>query len=83
VPGPSAPAAGDPWRDSLSAVFARNCSSCHLPSGSSGVNLSSFDHWQTEKKDIHERVVVKKDMPPQGHVLSDADREAIRAYTEK
>jgi len=81
-PGPSAPPAADPWRDSLSAVFARNCSSCHLPSGSSGVNLSSFDRWQAEKKDIHERVVVKHDMPPQGHVLSDADREAIRAYTE-
>ncbi len=74
--------AGDLWRDSLSAVFARSCSSCHLPSGSSGVNLSSFDRWQAQKADIHERVVVKKEMPPQGHTLSDADRAAIKAFTE-
>ncbi len=78
----SRPAASDLWRDSLSAVFARNCASCHLPSGSAGVNLSTVDRWQAKGADIRERVVVKRDMPPQGHALSDADREAIRSYLE-
>jgi hypothetical protein len=72
----------DPWRDSLSAVFARACSSCHIRGGSSGIDLSTGDRWLAEKADIHARVLVKKDMPPQGHALSDADREIIRAYTE-
>ena len=73
---------GDPWRDSLSAVFARACSSCHVRGGSSGVDLSTGDRWQAEKTDIHDRIITKRDMPPQGHALSDADREVIRAYTE-
>ena len=77
------PGSGDPWRDSLSAVFARSCSSCHLQGGSSGIDLSTEARWQTEKNDIRERVITTKSMPPPGHALSDADRAAIAAFVGK
>jgi uncharacterized membrane protein len=53
-----------------------------MPSGVAGVDLSTASAWQSEKDKIHERVVVKRSMPPSGSTLSDADREVIRAWTE-
>ncbi|HEX7665936.1 MAG TPA: cytochrome c, partial [Polyangiaceae bacterium] len=63
-------------------VFARACAACHLPNGVSGTDLSTADDWAKEKSAIHERVVVQRSMPPAGHAITDADREAIRAWTE-
>jgi mono/diheme cytochrome c family protein len=74
------PALANAWQGTLAPVFARSCSSCHLPSGPSGTDLSSAEAWQTERSAIRERVVVTKTMPPEGHVLSDADRAAIAGW---
>lgn len=71
------------WQGTIQSVFARACASCHLPGGVSGTDLSTSEDWMKEKSAIHERVVVKKTMPPAGHSLSDADRDAIRAWVEQ
>jgi mono/diheme cytochrome c family protein len=71
------------WNQTLAPIFARSCSACHLADGISGTDLSSAQAWQSERSMIQERVVTKKTMPPEGHALSDADREAIRAWAEQ
>jgi hypothetical protein len=47
------------------------------------VDLSTAEGWQSERGAIHSRVVDNKTMPPDGHPLSDADRAAIRLWTER
>jgi mono/diheme cytochrome c family protein len=76
------PALASTWNQTLAPVFARACSACHLPDGESGTDLSTANAWQSEKSEIHQRVIVGRSMPPEGHALSDADREAIRAWSE-
>jgi mono/diheme cytochrome c family protein len=73
---------GASWSATLAPIFARSCSSCHQASGVSGVDLSTAEAWQSERRAIHDRVVESKTMPPEGHPLSDADRDAIRVWAE-
>ncbi|MGD0524669.1 MAG: cytochrome c [Polyangiaceae bacterium] len=75
-------ALGVTWSATLAPIFARSCSSCHLPGGASGVDLSTAEAWQSERDTIRARVVESKTMPPEGHPLLDADRVAIRAWIE-
>jgi hypothetical protein len=70
------------WSQTLAPIFARACAGCHLADGISGTDLSNAEAWQSERSMIKERVVVGRTMPPEGHALSDADREAIRAWAE-
>jgi mono/diheme cytochrome c family protein len=70
------------WEATLAPIFARSCSSCHRPGGVSGTDLSTAAAWQSERTAIHDRVVQSRTMPPEGHLLSDADRAAIDAWTE-
>ncbi len=79
----SGPAPVAMWTATLSPIFARACASCHTANGISGTDLSTSTAWQTERARIRERVVVTKTMPPQGHPISDADRAAIQAWTER
>jgi hypothetical protein len=74
------PALAAAWNGTLSPIFARVCSSCHQPSGSSGTDLSSAEAWESERQEIRDRVVVTKTMPPEGHPLSKEDRQAIAAW---
>jgi hypothetical protein len=74
------PALATAWTTTLAPIFARVCSACHQPNGSSGTDLSTAQAWESERAAIRERVVLGRTMPPQGHPLSDADREAIRAW---
>jgi len=76
-------ALGVTWSATLAPIFARSCSSCHLPGGASGVDLSTAEGWQSERGAIHARVVASKTMPPEGHPLPDADRAVIQAWTER
>jgi mono/diheme cytochrome c family protein len=76
------PALAATWKSSLAPVFARVCASCHQPGGSSGTDLSTAEAWESERQAIRERVVVTRTMPPEGHPLTDADRDAIRAWAE-
>jgi len=70
------------WASTVAPIFARSCSACHLPDGISGTDLSDARAWEGERAHIRERVVEKRSMPPQGHPLSDADRDAIRKWVE-
>ncbi len=74
---------GDPtWAASVSPVFARVCAHCHLPDGSSGVDLSTPAEWHDERAEIKRRVVVARSMPPAGTAMSDDDRAAIAAWVD-
>jgi mono/diheme cytochrome c family protein len=70
------------WKDKLSGVFARSCASCHQSNGPSGIDLSSAEAWHSRRTLIHDRVVVSRSMPPQGHALADPDRDAIKVWSE-
>jgi hypothetical protein len=74
------PALATTWSSTLAPIFARDCATCHLPNGVSGTDLSTAGAWQAERAAIDERVVVRRSMPPEGHPIPDADREAIRAW---
>jgi mono/diheme cytochrome c family protein len=76
------PALAAVWGSTLQPIFARSCAECHLPTGVSGTDLSTAEAWHTERDAIHQRVVVAGTMPPQGHALSEADRAAIKSWTE-
>ncbi len=75
----AAPAA---WASTAAPVFARVCSSCHAAKGSSGIDLSSEATWVAKRDKIRERVLEKRDMPPRGTVLSEADRLAIERFAK-
>jgi hypothetical protein len=68
------------WQHDVAPVFSRACAACHLPSGVSGVDLSSFDAWVGKRKEIVARVLEERSMPPRGHPLSDADRAVIERW---
>jgi mono/diheme cytochrome c family protein len=72
------------WQQTVLPVFARVCSSCHLPSGTAGVDLASYERWKEKRALIYQRVVLQKPspMPPQGSgvTLTDADLKAIQAW---
>lgn len=70
------------WEREVRPIFERSCSQCHLPGGTAGFSLATFDDWNGRKDAIKDRVVVKKDMPPAGTFLSDADRAAIGSWVD-
>jgi cytochrome c5 len=73
--------AGDAaWSAQIAPVFARVCAHCHLPDGTSGVDLSTAALWAGERAEIGKRVVVQKSMPPAGTAMTDADRATIAAW---
>jgi mono/diheme cytochrome c family protein len=78
---PSSPSTAA-WTGAIAPIFARSCSSCHLPDGISGTDLSNAAAWDGERAQIRERVVERRSMPPQGHPLSESDREAIRKWVD-
>ena len=68
------------WSEAIAPIYARSCASCHSATGESGVDLSTAQAWERERALIHERVVLRRSMPPQGHALSEADRATIGAW---
>jgi mono/diheme cytochrome c family protein len=68
------------WPSALAPIFARSCAACHGPDGPSGIDLSTLQAWQSHRDAIRARVIVDRSMPPDRHVLSDPDRETIRAW---
>jgi hypothetical protein len=76
------PSSAAAWSAVIAPIFARSCSACHLPDGISGTDLSNSAAWETERPHLRERVVEWRSMPPQGHPLSDADREVLRKWLE-
>jgi mono/diheme cytochrome c family protein len=68
------------WDESVAPVFRRVCESCHRAGGEAGIALGTKEAWEKRRERIRRRVLVDRDMPPAGHPLPDADREAIRAW---
>ncbi|MGZ5969476.1 MAG: c-type cytochrome [Polyangiales bacterium] len=68
------------WQKSVRPIFERSCSGCHLPGGTAGFTLASYDDWVSRRDTIQDRVVVQKNMPPAGTFLADEDRAAIGAW---
>jgi mono/diheme cytochrome c family protein len=73
-------AAAPAWDETVAPVFRRACESCHKAGGEAGVALGTKEAWEKRRDRIRRRVLVDRDMPPAGHALSDAEREAIRAW---
>lgn len=65
------------WEADIEPIFEKACTPCHLPGGTAPVHLSTYDAWETHRTSLKQRVLEKKDMPPQGFELSDDDRKAI------
>ena len=72
------------WQQTVLPVFARVCSSCHLPTGTAGVNLASYKAWKDKRALIYKRVIDASPsaMPPAGAgvTLSEVDKAAIKAW---
>lgn len=77
------PVSGDEasWRKSVLPVYARVCSQCHGPGGSSGIDLSTYTSWAARRQDIYSRVFVAKTMP-QNQTLTADDAAALSAWTQ-
>ena len=69
------------WMEVIAPVLGRACAACHGASRSSGIDLSTFDAWERRLPLLRRRVIESRDMPPRGHALDEADREAIDAWT--
>jgi cytochrome c5 len=70
------------WEKAVRPVFARVCSTCHSKDGEAGLDLTTRVRWERRSADIRRAVVVDKVMPPNGHPLSDDEREAIRGWID-
>jgi mono/diheme cytochrome c family protein len=74
---------GPDWDASVAPVFRRACESCHRVGGEAGVALGTKEAWAKRRDKIRKRVLVERTMPPPGRALSEADREAIRAWIDR
>jgi hypothetical protein len=74
------------WERTMVPIFSRVCSSCHLPGGTAGIDLSSYASWQARRALIGQRVIDQKPtpMPPadSGYTLTDEERQAIAAWVK-
>lgn len=68
----------DLWRRSVLPMYARLCSTCHLPGGSSGIDLSTYKTWAPRRGVMDLRVLQGKPtpMPPAGAGTLTADEAA-------
>lgn len=74
------------WKKTVLPVFSRLCSLCHLPRGSSGIDLSTYKAWASRRALMTQRVLQGKPtpMPPAGAgALTAAERDALTAWLSK
>jgi len=66
------------WRKNMQPVFERLCQSCHLPSGSAHLDLSTHSIWARSRNVLGQRVVegMPTPMPPVGTGTLTADERA-------
>lgn len=75
----------DLWRRNAQPIFARLCATCHLPGGSSGINLSTYATWAARRAYIAQRVLQGRPspMPPAGAgTLTEEERAALQVWTD-
>lgn len=74
------------WRKQMQPLFARACQSCHLPSGSAHLDLSTHTSWARYRRVLSQRVVVgmPTPMPPVGTgKLTAEELAAVTAWTSR
>jgi hypothetical protein len=70
------------WSSLVAPAFARACSQCHRADGISGTDLSTEAAWTDKRAEIRTRVFTEHTMPPEGHAITDADRNAMHQWLE-
>lgn len=70
------------WSDSVSPIFARSCSKCHLPNATGVLDLSNAGAWSSHRDEIRVRVLEERSMPPAGHMLTDEERATVGRWLE-
>lgn len=73
----------DLWRNNCLPLFTRLCATCHLPGGSSGIDLSTYRSWLPRRGLMNIRVIQGKPtpMPPAGAGELTADEKtALTAW---
>lgn len=73
------------WRRSVLPIFTRLCAVCHLPGGSAGIDMSTYETWSSRKAAIDVRVLQGKPtpMPPAGGgTLTPEERAALRTWLD-
>jgi hypothetical protein len=76
----------DRWERDVRPMFTRLCSLCHLPQGSAGIDLSTYQSWASRRALLEQRVLAGKPspMPPAGAgTLTKAEADALRAWLAK
>lgn len=71
------------WRKNVLPMFGRLCAVCHLPGGSAGIDMSTYDTWTSRRAVVQQRVVVGKPtpMPPAGAgALTAAETAALKEW---
>lgn len=71
------------WSAEVAPAFARACAQCHRPDGIAGIDLSTESAWTSKRAEIRTRVITEHTMPPEGHQISDADRDSIHHWLEE
>jgi hypothetical protein len=75
----------DRWRRSMLPIFNRICRSCHLPTGSASIDLSTYKEWASHRALIKQRLVdqLPTPMPPltTGSLTYD-ELAAVKRWTE-
>lgn len=74
------------FRKQLLPIFERLCQSCHLPSGSAHIDLSSYSSWASRRAAVQQRVVDRQPtpMPPVGSgTLTAEELEAVRIWAAR
>ncbi len=75
----------DLWRRNAQPIFTRLCATCHLPGGSSGIDMSTYQTWASKRDRIIIRVLDGKPtpMPPAGAgSLTAEERAALQLWTD-
>jgi mono/diheme cytochrome c family protein len=73
------------WRRTVLPIFTRLCAVCHLPGGSAGIDMSTYETWASRKESIDVRVLQGKPtpMPPAGGgTLTPEERAALRTWLD-
>jgi hypothetical protein len=68
------------WQRDIAPLVARDCLPCHLEGGEADVDLTSEPAWLARRKVLEDRLIIRRDMPPEGSPISEADRRLIARW---